>query len=53
MPEVWIVDLSERAVEVYRDPAEGRYVSSARMTEGVLTLLRIPEVAIDIAALLA
>jgi Uma2 family endonuclease len=53
VPEVWIVDLSGRAIEVYREPAEDRYASSARMTEGARTPLRIPEVAIDIAALLA
>jgi hypothetical protein len=52
VPEVWIVDLSGGAVEVYRDPAEGRYVSIVRMTEGLLTPLRIPEVKIAIAALL-
>jgi Uma2 family endonuclease len=53
VPEVWIVDLSGSAVEVYQDPTEGRYASSARMTQGALTPARIPEVAIDIAALLA
>jgi Uma2 family endonuclease len=53
VPEVWIVDLSGSAVEVYRDPAEGRYASSARMTQGALTPLHIPEVTIDIATLLA
>ena len=52
VPEVWIVDLSGGAVEVYRDPAEGRYVSSVRMIEGLLAPIRIPEVTISIAALL-
>lgn len=54
VPEVWIVDLSGSAVEVYRDdPTEGRYASSARMTQGALTPARIPEVTIDMATLLA
>jgi Uma2 family endonuclease len=53
VPEVWIVDLSESAGEVYRDPREGRYVSSSRMTQGALTPVRIPAVMIDIATLLA
>jgi len=52
VPEVWIVDLSGGAVEVYRDPTEGRYASSMRMTQGSLTLVRIPEVTINIATLL-
>ena len=52
MPEVWIVDLSGRAVEVYRNPTDGRYASSGRMSQGSLTPVRIPEVTIDIAALL-
>ena len=49
--EVWIVDLAGRAVEVYRDPVDGRYASVARMTEGRLTPIRIPEVAVEIATL--
>ena len=34
VPEIWIVDLSGKAVEVYRDPADSRYASSGRMTQG-------------------
>ncbi|RBP16772.1 Uma2 family endonuclease [Roseiarcus fermentans] len=49
--EVWIVDLAARVVEVYRDPAEGRYGSAARMSEGLLTPSRIPAISIDVAAL--
>ncbi|HKI14082.1 MAG TPA: Uma2 family endonuclease [Roseiarcus sp.] len=52
VPEVWIVDLSGGAVEVYRDPTEGRYASSVRMSQGSLTPIRIPEVTINIATLL-
>ena len=51
-PEVWIVDLSGSAVEVYRDPQEGRHASSQRVTQGSLTPVRIPEVTINIATLL-
>ena len=51
--EVWIVDLSASAVEVYRDPSEGGYASSSRMTRGALTPARVPEVTIDVATLLA
>ncbi len=52
VPEVWVIDLSGGAVEVYRDPIEGRYASSVRMTQGFLTATRIPEVTIAIPALL-
>ena len=53
MPEVWIVDLSGGAVEVYRSPTDDSYASFGRMTQGSLTPKRIPEVTIDIATLLA
>jgi Uma2 family endonuclease len=53
VPEVWIVDLSGRAVEVCRDPMEGRYASSSRMNRGGLTPVRVPEVTVDVATLLA
>ena len=49
--EVWIVDLSGSAVEVYRDPTEDRCASSSRMTQGALTPARIPT--IDLATFLA
>jgi len=51
--EVWIVDLSGRAVELHRDPIEGRYASSSRMTKGALTPARVPGVTIDVASLFA
>src|SRR5277367_2877145 len=46
--EVWIVDLSGRSVEVYRDPTEGRYATSSRTTRGALTPARVPAVTIDV-----
>ena len=52
MPEVWIVDLSGGAVEVYRNPTDGRYGSFGRMSQGSLTPLRVPEVTLDTAAML-
>ena len=50
--EVWIIDLSGRAIEVYRDPTEGRYASSSRITQGAVTPTRVPEITIDVAKLL-
>jgi Uma2 family endonuclease len=52
VPEVWIVDLSSGAVEVHRDLTDGRYASFGRLTQSSLTPIRIPQVTIDIAALL-
>jgi len=46
--EVWIVDLSTRAVEVYREPQNGQYASIARVIHGYLTPTRIPDIAIEI-----
>lgn len=50
--EVWIVDLAGRAVEVFRDPSDGRYAWTVRTSGGVLTPLLVPGVAVDVAALL-
>ena len=52
LPEVWIVDLTGRVVEVYREPADGRYASFIRMATGLLIPTRVPEIAIDVATLL-
>jgi Uma2 family endonuclease len=51
--EVWIVDLVARAVEVYREPKDGAYVSRKLLTGGTLAPALIPGVRIDVAGLLA
>jgi len=51
-PEVWIVDLSGGAVEVYRESKEGAYASHERRTSGMLAPAPVPKAAIDVAALL-
>ena len=50
IPEVWIVNLRERQVEVHRDPAttENRYRNVRQFTEGILTAADVPEVEIVI-----
>jgi hypothetical protein len=53
VPEVWIVDLAGGAVEVHRAPAGDAYRDAERLTAGTLAPLGVPEVAIDVAALLA
>jgi Uma2 family endonuclease len=48
IPELWIVNLDERVVEVYADPAGGRFRSETRMGPGealrprMLPSIRVP-----------
>ena len=37
LPEVWIVDLVSAAVEIYREPKDGAYVSRERLAQGPLS----------------
>ena len=52
VPEVWVVDINERVVRVYRDPAEGGYQSTlvAQVGERV-ACSALPEVAVEVAEL--
>jgi Uma2 family endonuclease len=50
---VWIVDLAGFAVEVFREPGQGRYRTSERRTSGALAPLLVPGVTIDVAAVFA
>jgi Uma2 family endonuclease len=53
VPEVWLVDLAQRCVEVYRlpQPDAGLYQQVSRYAEGILTPERIGTVAVDMARL--
>jgi Uma2 family endonuclease len=53
VPEVWIVDLAGRAVELYGEPEGGTYRRTERVTEGTLRPSTVGDVEIDVAALLA
>jgi Uma2 family endonuclease len=53
VPEVWIVDLLESVVEVYREPNEDAYVSRERLANGSLARALVPGVTIDVTGLLA
>jgi len=53
VPEVWIVDIPGGALEVYRAPEDGAYAHRERLTAGRLGPTLVPELAIDVAALLA
>lgn len=53
VPEVWIVDLVSAAVEIYREPKDGAYVSRERLAHGPLSPALVSSVTIEVAALLA
>jgi Uma2 family endonuclease len=54
VPEVWVIDLRDRAVRVYRDPSASGYKTNFRAAgDEQLAALAIPEVAIRPAALFA
>ena len=53
VPEVWIIDLTGSAVEVYREPKEGAYASHERLANGSLAPALVPGVTIDMTGLLA
>jgi Uma2 family endonuclease len=53
VPEVWIIDLSGSAVEIYREPKDGAYVLRERLTDVLLAPGLVPGVTIDVTGLLA
>ena len=53
VPEVWLIDLAGRAVEICREPGPAGYVERRRVAEGVAAPTLVPGLAIDLAALLA
>lgn len=53
VPEVWIVDLLGRTVEVCRGPGPEGYAERRRLTAGMIAPTLVPEIEIDVGALLA
>lgn len=54
IPEVWIVNLPERHVEIYREPHFAGYSSAVTLREGeTATPAAFPDVQISVSALLA
>ncbi len=53
VPEVWLVDLVGRAVEICREPGPEGYAERRRLSEGLATPTLVPGLAIDLATLLA
>jgi len=51
--DYWIVNLVERVVEVYREPAGDRYASVQRFLPGAsITLLAFPDVAVSVSSVI-
>ena len=53
VPEVWLIDLVSRAVEICREPGPDGYAERRQLSEGLATPMLVPELAIDVATLLA
>lgn len=47
IPEVWLIDLQRRCVEVYRHPREGQYQQVDRHQTGSVSPQQLPEMTID------
>jgi Uma2 family endonuclease len=51
IPEVWIVDVADRAVECHWSPQDGLYSETRRVSTGVLAAATQPDVKVDLDAL--
>ena len=52
VPELWLVDLQGRKIEVYRQPAGGAYGERFEMREGILRPAALPGLAVDVGPIL-
>jgi len=53
IPECWLVDLGDRAVEVYRQPSGGRYAEVQRVgSDGTLDIAALPGTSLPVADLM-
>jgi Uma2 family endonuclease len=53
IPEVWIVDLENRELHIFRSPAEGCYLDVESIPDpGVMTPALLPEVSVNLSGLL-
>ena len=50
LPEYWIVNLPNRTIEIHRDPdkTSGRYLTVNEVSDGTLSPLALPDLAVDI-----
>ena len=49
--EVWIVDLTDRAVELFREPGADGYAVRERVIAGAVSPRLVPDLAVDVTAL--
>lgn len=52
IPEYWVVNLRDRRLIVYRDPAKGDYRSELLMETGTISPIAFPDVLIDVRSML-
>jgi Uma2 family endonuclease len=52
IPEYWVVDLKANRLIVFREPLDGEYQSRQTYTQGTITPLAFPDVAITVGVLL-
>ncbi len=51
IPEVWLLDLQERVLEIYRKPEQGKYQHIEHLRSGQVAPLHLPEAVIRLADL--
>jgi Uma2 family endonuclease len=51
IPEVWLLDLQERVLEIYRNPEQGKYQHIEHLRSGRVAPLHLPEAVIQLADL--
>ena len=51
VPEVWIIDLAGRAVELFREPGASGYAARERASAGTVSPALVPDLAVDLTAL--
>ena len=53
IPEIWLINLPKRRVEIYRKPMDGEYSEITHHYDGQITATLIPEAVIDLTELFA
>ncbi|MFZ1640305.1 MAG: Uma2 family endonuclease [Candidatus Contendobacter sp.] len=49
IPEVWLLDIQQRQLEIYRDPAHGQYQQQDCLRTGQIAPILCPDAVIDLA----
>ncbi|MFO1428732.1 MAG: Uma2 family endonuclease [Candidatus Competibacteraceae bacterium] len=51
IPEVWLLDLKKRVLEIYRNPDQEKYQHTEQLSSGQIAPLQLPEAVIQLADL--